>query len=185
MVTNISKTGIDLCIYFECAGKPDDPKWLKAYIDSGGVPTVGVGTIQYPNGQRVKMGDTITRQQMDEYFEWEMRSKVAKINALTRDDINQNEFDGLCSITYNIGTTGFQKSTLLRTLNNNLTDPAIVKNFLAWRFDNGKEVAGLLRRRMSEAFTYFTGKIKTDWVNYRTYSQATINEVNNAIKNAV
>ena len=184
MVTNISKTGIELCAYYECAGNPNDPKWLKAYIDSGGVPTIGIGTIKYPNGTRVKMGDTITKEQMYEYFDFEIREKVAKVNMLTRDDISQPEFDALVDFSYNVGTIGLQKSTLLKTVNANLTNKQIVTNFLAWRFDNGKEVAGLIRRRMSEAYLYFTGKLKYDWINYKKYSQATINEVLNEIKKA-
>lgn len=181
MVTNISKKGIDLCIYYECAGKPDDPKWLKAYSD-GNIPTIGAGTIRYPNGQRVKMGDTITRLQMDEYFAFEMRAKVEKVNALTRDDISQNLFDGVCSCTYNIGTTGLQKSKLLKYLNNDLNDLKIVDGFCNWKYDNGKFVRGLLRRRMSEAYLSFTGELKYDWVNFDKVGVAAPNEVKAAIK---
>lgn len=182
MVTNISKNGIDLIAYYECGGQPNNPKWLSAYLDSGGVWTIGIGTIQYPNGQRVKKGDVITAQQRDEYFQWEIRDKVAKVNLYTRDDITQNQFDSLTSFAYNVGTVALQKSTLLKTLNANHVDKKIVTNFLSWRFDNGKEVSGLIRRRMSEAYFYFTGLLKTDWVNYKVYSQVTVNEVLKAIK---
>lgn len=181
MVTNISKNFLDLCLYYECSGDPNNPKWLTAYKDSGGVFTIGGGTIRYPNGNRVKMGDKITKAQMYEYFEYEVREKVAKVNFLTRDDITQQQFDALVDFSYNVGTVGLQKSTLLKTVNDNLTNKEIVKNFLAWRFDNGKEVAGLTRRRMSDAYMYFTGKVKTDWINYRTFSQVTVNEVLKAI----
>jgi lysozyme len=177
MVTNISRTGLELCAYYECAGNPNNPKWLNAYLDSGGVWTIGIGTIQYPNGQRVKKGDTITSRQMYDYFDFELKSKVAKVNLLTRDDIAQWQFDSLVDFSYNAGTVALQKSTLLKTLNNSLTDKKIVTNFLAWRYDNGKEVSGLIRRRMSEAYLYFTGKLKYDWVNYKVFSQNTVNEV--------
>jgi lysozyme len=123
------------------------------------------------------MGDTCTPAQMYEYFEFEIREKVAKVNLLTRDDIHQSQFDAVVDFTYNVGTVALQKSTLLKTLNNKLDDKKIVTNFLAWRYDNGKEIAGLTRRRMSEAYLYFTGQLKYDWLNYKKYSQATINEV--------
>jgi len=181
MVTNISKAGVDLLSYYECAGDPTNPKWLRAYLDSGGVWTIGVGTIKYPNGQRVKKGDVITAVQRDEYLLFEIKDKVERVNFLTRDDITQQQFDALVDFSYNVGTVGLQKSTLLKTVNANLTNKEIVKNFLAWRFDNGKEVAGLTRRRMSDAYMYFTGKVKTDWINYRTFSQVTVNEVLKAI----
>lgn len=181
MISNISKNGISLCAYYECAGDPTNPKWLKAYLDSGGVWTIGIGTIKYPNGQPVKKGDVITAEQRDEYFLFEIRSKVEKTIFLTRDDINQNQFDALVDFSYNVGTTGLQKSTLLKNVNANLSNKEIVKNFLAWRFDNGKEVGGLTRRRMSDAYMYFTGLLKTDWKEYKKYSDKTIKEVLTAI----
>jgi lysozyme len=177
MITSIGERGIKLAQYFECAGDPENPKWLKAYLDSGGVWTIGIGTIQYPNGAMVKKGDTITRDQMYDYFRFELKSKVDRVIVLTRDDINQDQFDALVDFAYNEGTNALQKSTLLKTLNNNLTDIQIVDNFFNWRFDNGKEVGGLLRRRMSEALLYFTGRLKFDWVNYKKLSAATKAEV--------
>lgn len=36
---------------------------LIAYLDTGGVWTIGYGTIKYPNGVRVKKGDVCTRGQ--------------------------------------------------------------------------------------------------------------------------
>jgi lysozyme len=181
MVSNIDQTGVAIAAYFECAGNPEDPKWLKAYLDSGGVWTIGVGTIRFPNGQPVRKGDVITPAQRDEYFLWEMRGKVDKVNFYTRDDVTQSQFNALVDLAYNIGTTALQKSTLLSVVNKNPADIAIVSHFLSWRFDNGKEVAGLTRRRMSDAYLYFTGLLKYDWKNYRKYSVATVNEVKSAI----
>lgn len=181
MVSNVSNNFINLCSYYECGGEPNNPKWLSAYLDSGGVWTIGIGTIKYPNGVRIKQGDVITPKQREEYFLFEIREKINKVILLTRDDINQNQFDSLVDFSYNVGTVGLQKSTLLKTVNNSLTDKAIVSNFLSWRFDNGKEVSGLIRRRISEAYLYFTGNLKTDWINYKKYSEATIKEVLTAL----
>jgi lysozyme len=185
MITSLSEQGIKLAQYFECGGDPDNPKWLKAYLDSGGVWTIGIGTIQYPNGAKVKKGDTITREQMYDYFRFEMRVKVERVIVLTRDDINQDQFDALVDFAYNVGTNALQKSTLLKTLNNKPADMQIVDNFFSWRFDNGKEIGGLLRRRMSEALLYFTGRLKFDWVNYKKLSAATRAEVLKEINRAV
>ncbi len=182
MITNIDETGIDLCSYYECGGQPEKPKWLSAYLDSGGVWTIGIGTIQYPNGAMVKKGDMITAKERDDYFLFEIRAKISKVIILTRDDINQNQFNAVVDFCYNVGTLALQKSTLLKTLNRNLADKEIVTNFLAWRFDNGKQIPGLTRRRMSEAYLWFSGKLKFDWVNYKIYSQATTDEVLAAIK---
>ena len=170
MVSNVDKNFVALAGYYECAGQPENPKWLNAYLDSGGVWTIGIGTIQYPNGQRVKKGDTITPQQRDEYFLYEVRNKVERVNFFTRDDISQQQFNAVVDLAYNIDTSALQKSTLLKVLNNNLTDAALINKFLGWRYDNGKEISGLLRRRMSDAYHYFTGKLKYDWINYKVNS---------------
>jgi lysozyme len=177
MTTSIGDQGIKLAQYYECAGDPENTKWLKAYLDSGGVWTIGIGTIQYPNGVKVKKGDTITNKQMYDYFKFEIQAKIERVIVLTRDDISQDQFDALVDFSYNVGTVALQKSTLLKTLNNKLTDLQIVDNFFSWRFDNGKEVGGLLRRRMSEVLLYFTGRLKFDWVNYKKLSAATKTEV--------
>lgn len=182
MVTNLDQEGIDFIAYWECGGDPNNSEYLHAYEDQGGLSTIGIGIIQYPNGAKVKMGDVITPKQRDDYFAWQVREKVAKVNLYTRDDINQSQLNSLVDFAYNEGTTGLQKSTLLKTLNNDLTDIEIVTNFLAYRFVKGKEDAGLTRRRMGDAYLFFTGKQKFHWTNFRIYSQQTINEVVAAIK---
>ena len=182
MVTNIDKTGLEVTFHFECSGKPQDKKWLSAYLDSGGVWTIGVGTIRYPNGKAVKKGDVITPEQVTEYFLYEIRSKVERVNFYTRDDISQANFNALVDLSYNIGTTALQTSTLLKIVNADPKNPLIVNRFCDWRFDNGKEEKGLLRRRMSNAYMYFTGLVKTNWINYGTLSPKTISEILAAIK---
>ena len=182
MISNVDKNFVALCGYWECAGEPENPKWLKAYLDSGGVWTIGIGTIRYPNGKAVKKGDVITAQEKDEYFLHEVRAKVDKVNFFTRDDINQHQFNATVDLAYNIGTTALQKSSLLEMLNKDLNSHLLVDKFLQWRFDNGKMIPGLLRRRMSDAYHYFTGQLKYDWKNYRTFTAATVNEVKEAIK---
>lgn len=186
MVSNVDKNFVAICAYYECGGQPENPKWLKAYLDSGLVATIGIGTIRYPNGRAVKMGDRITAEQRDEYFLHEVRAKVDKVNFYTTDKINQHQFNALVDLAYNVGTTGVQKSSLLAMLNKDTNNPLLVEKFLQWRFDNGQMVPGLLRRRMTDAYHYFTGLIKYDWteVNWRKYSAATVKEVNAAIKKA-
>lgn len=185
MISNIDQQGINFTGNWECKFNVNDPKWLTAYKDSGGLYTIGIGCIQYPNGQKVKMGDKITPAQRDEYFLFESRNKVNRVIILTRDDINQHQFNAVFDIAYNIGTGkgGLQTSKLLAAINKNLTDKSIINHFCSWRFDNGKFVPGLLKRRMSDAYLYFTGKEKYNWTeaNWRTFSIKTVNEVVTAI----
>jgi lysozyme len=72
----------------------------------------------------------------------------------TRDDINQNQFDSLVSLAFNIGTGAFKKSTLLKKVNANPNDPAIKGAFEMWKNAGGMPI--LLKRRQREAALYFT-----------------------------
>lgn len=186
MITDISKDCIATTAHFECGGKPDDQRYLKSYLDSGGIWTIGIGTTHYPNGQNVKKGDIITPENRDAYYKYDMRYIISRVIALTRDDINQHQFDALCDLAYNIGPDkrGLQTSTLLKLLNKNLIDPQLVRRFLDWRYDNGKEIDGLLRRRMSNAYLYFTGELKFNWINFDTLNDECIKELNEAIRAA-
>ena len=65
--------------------------------------------------------------------------------------VNQNQFNALVSLAYNIGINGFRNSTVLRKVNINPNDPAIKEAFMMWT----KNVE-LMERRESEIKQYFT-----------------------------
>ncbi|MFN8406770.1 MAG: lysozyme [Sphingobacteriaceae bacterium] len=126
---------------------------LKPYLCGGGVPTIGVGCTFYPDGRKVKLSDpTISEEQAIAMFQSVLTHFERKVSALTRDDINQNQFDALVSLCFNIGTAGFEKSTLLRLVNSNPSDPAIQQAFEAWKNASGKPI--LLDRRKREYRLY-------------------------------
>lgn len=87
----ISQKGLDLIKKFEGLR-------LWAYLDPAGIPTIGYGTIRYPNGQKVKLGDEITEQQAEAYLLNERSKFAKKVDELV--DIfplNQNQFNALVS----------------------------------------------------------------------------------------
>ncbi len=125
---------------------------LHPYLDSVGVPTIGVGCTYYENGERVKMTDpTLSRERAIQLFRNVLKNYETAVWSVTRDDINQKQFNALVSICYNIGVQGFKGSTLLKRVNSNPTDPAIVAAFLMW-----KKPIVLLSRRKREANLYFS-----------------------------
>lgn len=137
-----SQVGIDLISSFE------DTK-LQAYDDSVGVWTIGIGTTVYPNGEKVKKGDTCTLDQAKSYFSHDLKRFENTVNELVKVAISQNQFDALVSLTYNIGQTAFSKSTLLKKLN--AKDYAgAADQFLVWIRGGGKVLKGLERRRAAE-----------------------------------
>lgn len=145
-----SKKCIDLVKEFEGC-------YLKAYKDPIGIPTIGIGTIKYPGGRRVKMGDVITQKQAEELLMHELDTKAIAIeHHFFNVAINQNQFDALLSFTYNCGVAALSKSTLLKKVKANHNDPAIRNEFMKWVKAGGKVLPGLQRRRKAEADLYFT-----------------------------
>jgi lysozyme len=153
MSINIDSKCIDLIKSFEGLS-------LKAYhdsIDKIGVDTIGYGSILYPDGTKVKVGDPdITEQKACELLEWEVRSKLQEIDLYTRDDLTTNQFNAIVSFCYNLGVGAYKGSTLRQKINSNPTDPTIRQEFLKWDMSAGQHIKGLARRRQSEADLYFT-----------------------------
>lgn len=131
--------------------------FLKAYKDQAGIWTIGYGTIKYPNGNRVKEGDVITKNSATDYMLIELSGICNKLSDWITPKLEVHEFDALVSMSYNIGTQGFRTSTLLRKLN--LGAPILENYFTRWNkiTKDGKLIpsAGLTRRRKSE-FKLFT-----------------------------
>lgn len=120
-----------------------------AYLDTGGVWTIGFGTIKYPNGTSVKKGDTCTRKEAEQWLKNDCVWVDACLDKNVKVNLNQNQFDALASFVYNIGETAFVKSTMLTLINqNSLTSAA--SQFDRWVFDNGKRIQGLVNRRAKE-----------------------------------
>lgn len=148
---------------------------LKAYRDSGGLPTIGYGTTIYPSGFKVKITDTCTPQQADIYFIHDIdqfeRSVSGKIlnksdidAGVTRDIpvLTQNQFNALVSLCYNIGSANFAGSTVRKIVNSKDRNnhEKISPAFLAWdkvRVNGVLEYSeGLSNRRKLEVLLYFT-----------------------------
>lgn len=137
-----SDVGVDLISGFE------DTRF-KAYDDGVGVWTIGTGTTVYPNGVKVKQGDTCTLEQAKTYFKHDLAKFEKTVNESVTVPLTQNQFDALVSLTYNIGSGAFNNSTLLKKLNKGDYQGA-ADQFLAWKKAGGKVLPGLVRRREAE-----------------------------------
>jgi lysozyme len=129
---------------------------LKPYLDSVGIPTIGIGCTYYPGGRRVTMKDTPLPNVQAAWllFDAVNNSFMLTVYSTTRDDINQNQFNALVSLCYNIGPGGFKGSTVLKLVNKNPNDPKIGAAFEMWKNAGGKPI--LLGRRRREAKMYFS-----------------------------
>ena len=144
---NVSQNAIELIAGFEGLR-------LDAYIDPVGIPTIGYGTIRYPNGTKVRMGDRITEDEAEEFLMHEATKFAREINEIFAGiELNQNQFDALVSFTYNLGPGNLRSSTLLKRLKQGDFDAA-AKEFEKWNkatVDGVKKVLpGLTIRRQTE-----------------------------------
>ncbi|MFN3073196.1 lysozyme [Acinetobacter sp. TY2] len=141
-VMQVSTEGVALICSFEGLK-------LKAYDDGVGVWTIGFGTTIYPNGIKVKKGDACTEAQAKTYMAHDLKKFESAVNSAVTVPINQNQFDALVSLTYNIGTGAFKESTLLKKLN--IGDyKAAATQFAVWNKGGGKVMPGLVNRRAVE-----------------------------------
>lgn len=118
---------------------------LEAYLDTGGVWTIGYGH----TGEEVKRGLTIGLAQAETWLTEDLREAEGYVSKLVKVGLTQNQFDALVSFVYNIGGTAFGYSTLLRKLNAGDYEGA-ANQLLRWNKDNGKVIGGLTNRRKKE-----------------------------------
>ena len=129
----------------------------KPYLCPAKIPTIGYGNTYYTDGKRVTLLDKeITRMQAFEMFKFIADKFASVVSKLVKTPLNQNQFNALVSLAYNIGTGNFASSTLLKKVNINHNDRSIELEFKKWNKVNKKEVAGLTRRRNYEANIYFS-----------------------------
>ena len=145
---SVSNKGVDLICEFE-------GKRLVAYDDGVGVWTIGFGTIKYPNGVRVKKGDTCTLEQAKEYMRHDLIEFEHTVNSSVKVPLNQNQFDALVSLAYNIGSNAFKSSTLVKKLNTGDYQGA-ADQFNMWVNAGGKRMQGLVNRRDKEKLLFLS-----------------------------
>jgi lysozyme len=121
------------------------------------VPTIGYGATYYQDGTKVKLGQTITREQANQMLKDHLKEfEGSVLGLLNKTKVNQNQFDALVSFCFNLGAGNLAKSQLLRFIKANPNDPKIAAEFLKWNRAGGEVVTGLVRRRKKEAQLYFT-----------------------------
>ena len=140
-----SKQGLDLTKAFESCR-------LTAYRDIKGVLTIGYG---HTNG--VKLGDTCTPEQADEWLAGDLLTAEGAVNRLVKCALRQCQFDALVSLCFNIGQGNFAESTVLKRLNVGTPDySGAATAFLMWVRTNGDVNPGLVKRREAEEQLFLT-----------------------------
>lgn len=129
---------------------------LEAYKCPAGIPTIGFGSTLYENGERIKLGDKIDLKRAEQLLANTLGTYELFVDANTRDDISQGQFDALVDFAYNCGNGNLKSSTLLKKVNLNPNDKTIKDEFMKWTRANGKIMNGLINRRKAEVEVYYS-----------------------------
>lgn len=127
---------------------------LKAYLDSRGIPTIGVGqtTIIAKGGERrVELGDAFGDVGAAvESFRNRLKRDEVGVDAVTRDDIEQNAFDAFVSARFNIGPA-FDRATFVALFNQRALIRVVADSLKANYHRAGEDAHALDSRRQAEA----------------------------------
>lgn len=145
---DISKRGIDLIVSFEGKHKDIGGGRYRAYLDTLAKPPVW--TIYCGLTRGVHEGMICTTEEGDKMFAKELAIYEDAVERLISVDLNQNQFDGLVSFTYNCGVGALEKSTLRCVLNQGKYEQ-VPAQLMRWvNAGDNKNVRGLVRRRKAE-----------------------------------
>lgn len=116
-----------------------------AYVPvPGDVPTIGFGSTE-----GVELGQTITVPQAIERLYRDVGHAETAIGRCVKVPLSQNEYDAFTSFAFNVGTTAFCSSTLVKKLNAADYEGACGE-LRRWVYVKGKKSQGLVNRREKE-----------------------------------
>ncbi|AOI76046.1 lysozyme [Burkholderia sp. NRF60-BP8] len=135
---------------------------IKQFEDANGPKLVAfkptpndVWTLGWGHTHGVTEGMTCTPEQAEEWFQQDMAWAQSAVLSAVNVPLNQNQFDALVSFTENEGAAAFDRSTLLRLLNEGNYSGA-ASQFSSWVYQAGQILPGLVSRRKQEAALFNT-----------------------------
>ena len=88
----------------------------KAYKDSKGLPTIGVGHLIKASEPHL-LNATLSDEQVKELLRSDLKWCSEAVESSVRVPLQQHQFDALYSLCFNIGADNFRQSTVLKKLN--------------------------------------------------------------------
>jgi lysozyme len=130
---------------------------LKAYKCPAGVWTIGYGSTTFPDGRKVKAGDTITQQDAQRMLEYEIRTRLAQMKLPTWLSFPQKT--AILSWQYNCGQGAWMKSKLRQLILAKAPNDDIYRQWTTtYLTAQGRKNPILKKRRVEEAEMYTTNK---------------------------
>ena len=136
-----------------------------AYLCSAGIATIGFGSIRWQDGERVQLGDTISRQDAEALLtDYIARHIDPVIPRLISRPLTQPQWDAFASFLYNFGEDKARGYTLTKVIadgpkGNDIDalqayEALLIKWWPVYRMAGGKPLLGLFRRRVAELLTF-------------------------------
>lgn len=128
------------------------PDSYAPYLCPAHVPTIGYGTTVYNEvGRKVSMSDSpITKSKAEELLAFDIGKVYAPaVERAFNKWQHENQRWACTSFAYNVGTYGFQKSTLCWLLKQGQYERA-ADEFMKWTRGGGRVLPGLVNRRRDE-----------------------------------
>ena len=94
----------------------EEGKRNKAYKDSKGLDTIGVGHLIRPSEQHL-LTATLSDQEVKDLLKSDLKWCSETVEGAVKVPLQQAQFDALYSLCFNIGPTAFRNSTVVRRLN--------------------------------------------------------------------
>ena len=125
---------------------------LEAYKCPAGVWTIGYGLTRYPDGEKVKEADKITKDEADDYFAQTVAWFEKQVDDLifNPDWKTESRLSALTCLAYNIGVKALKDSTVRVRIESKQNDDSVAEAWRWWNKINGKTSNGLVRRRTAE-----------------------------------
>ena len=145
------KIAYDLCVRFE--GFRAAP-----YLDFGGVPTIGYGTVFKPDSTKVALNDEAISETTAGL--WLIQTLTgsylpAVLKASPGLKTHPKKLGALTDFAYNLGAARYRASTLRKLVDAQDWEGA-ADEFLKWNKSGGKVLGGLVRRREAERMLFLS-----------------------------
>jgi lysozyme len=141
-IMSIAESTINIIVNFE--GKRN-----RAYKDSRGLWTIGVGHLIKPNEKHLITAE-LTDKEVHELLRHDLNQCDEAVTSSVRVPLTQNQYDALYSLCFNIGPNGFKTSTIVRRLNQGDYRGA-AEHFMDWIYPSE-----LIGRRKKEKALFLT-----------------------------
>jgi len=130
------------------------------YLDSAGKPTIGYGTLIDTDAEKYLLTKKVTEAEATELMRKDLLKYEQAVNGWVTVPLTQSQFDALVIFAYNVGLGAFQKSSLLKNLNNGTSKPDLANDFLKYVYvtdpkTKQKVVSKGLQKRRNEEINLF------------------------------